>query len=160
MSALGTNILIFLNFVPKSTSRHPNYRGIRKRRWGKWVSEIREPGKKTRIWLGSFKTPEMAARAYDVACYCLKGNKKLLNFPEEVEHFPRPRTCMPSDIQLAASNAANLVEEKKKKKDNDDFWSEIDLPELKVCRSDSQVGCEFMSCYGDMMWVGLGDTIN
>ncbi|XVF58995.1 hypothetical protein PTKIN_Ptkin07bG0238300 [Pterospermum kingtungense] len=82
------------------------FRGVRKRRWGRYVSEIRLPGQKTRIWLGSFRSPEMAARAYDSAAYFLKGDSAILNFPHLMGSLPRPESCSRRDIQSAAAKAA------------------------------------------------------
>ncbi|CAM6024924.1 unnamed protein product, partial [Sphagnum balticum] len=89
-------------------SSQRQYRGIRMRRWGKWVSEIGEPSTRTRIWLGSFRTAEEAAHAYDAALVCIGGPNAQLNFPNDPPTIPRgtPGRYTTREIQAAAAASA------------------------------------------------------
>nr|CAB3467356.1 unnamed protein product [Digitaria exilis] len=100
--------------VPSSSSsgeRKKKYKGVRRRKWGRWVSEIRLPHSRERIWLSSYDTPEKAARAFDAAYVCLRGPTGgadgLINF----QNSPPPaivlRTTDPDEVYAAAVSHAN-----------------------------------------------------
>ncbi|KAL6845794.1 hypothetical protein ACP4OV_024369 [Aristida adscensionis] len=107
MDRMANDHLVF--HQSPSSSQQQQYRGVRKRKWGKWVSEIRQPGTKTRIWLGSFESAEMAAVAHDVAALRLRGRDAQLNFPGCVGWLPRPASSHPGDVRAAAAEAADRV---------------------------------------------------
>ncbi|GJP74421.1 hypothetical protein CLOP_g5004, partial [Closterium sp. NIES-67] len=91
-------------------ARPPRYKGVRQRKWGRWVSEIREPRRRSRIWLGSYSSAEEAARVYDMAARMLRGDATGgLNFPDSRQDVPLPPAIAESLVRVCQEVAEDAA---------------------------------------------------
>ncbi|KAJ8619539.1 hypothetical protein MRB53_028068 [Persea americana] len=54
--------------------------GVRRRPWGRYAVEIKDPTTNERHWLGTFDTTQETALAYDRAALAMKGTQAITNF--------------------------------------------------------------------------------
>ncbi|TYH38689.1 hypothetical protein ES332_D12G126900v1 [Gossypium tomentosum] len=95
--------------------------GVRQRPSGRWVAEIKDSSQRVRLWLGTYDTPEEAARAYDEAARALRGENARTNFASVNNSSTQPVISAKLSKNLQSIMARNGENKSTKSRVSDHF---------------------------------------